>query len=52
MRPVSYGVASAGEAGALRALQIFRDEIDRVLALIGRPSVADLNPDYVVMPPA
>lgn len=45
-----HGTASAGERGALRALQIFRDEIDRVLALIGCPNVADLNPDYVVMP--
>ena len=45
-----HGTAAAGERGALRALQIFRDEIDRVLALIGCPSIADLNPDYVVMP--
>jgi len=45
-----HGTASAGEAGALRALQIFRDEIDRVLALIGCPSIADLSPDYVIMP--
>ena len=47
-----HGIASAGEAGALRALQIYRDEIDRVMALIGCPSVADLSPSYVVMPPA
>ena len=45
-----HGTASAGEAGARRALQIFHDEIDRVMALIGCTSVADLNPDYVVMP--
>jgi isopentenyl diphosphate isomerase/L-lactate dehydrogenase-like FMN-dependent dehydrogenase len=45
-----HGTASAGEAGALRAIQIFHDEIDRVMALIGCTSVADLNPDYVVMP--
>ena len=45
-----HGTAAAGERGALRALQIFRDEIDRVLALIGCTSIADLNPDYVVMP--
>ena len=45
-----HGTASAGEAGALRALQIFRDEIDRVMALIGCTSVADLSPDYVIMP--
>ena len=45
-----HGTASAGEAGALRALQIFHDEIDRVMALIGCTRVADLNPDFVVMP--
>jgi isopentenyl diphosphate isomerase/L-lactate dehydrogenase-like FMN-dependent dehydrogenase len=45
-----HGTAAAGERGALRALQIFRDEIDRVLALIGCPSIAELNPDYAVMP--
>ncbi len=45
-----HGTASAGEAGALRALQIFHDEIDRVMALIGCTSIADLNPGYVVMP--
>jgi isopentenyl diphosphate isomerase/L-lactate dehydrogenase-like FMN-dependent dehydrogenase len=45
-----HGTASAGEAGALRALQIFHDEIDRVMALIGCTSVADLNPGYVVIP--
>jgi isopentenyl diphosphate isomerase/L-lactate dehydrogenase-like FMN-dependent dehydrogenase len=42
-----HGTASAGEAGALRALQIYRDEIDRVLALIGCTSVAELNRDFV-----
>ncbi len=45
-----HGTASAGEAGALRALQIYRDEIDRVMAMIGCASVADLNPGYVAMP--
>ena len=44
-----HGTASAGEPGALRALQIYRDEIDRVMALIGA-SIADLNPEYVAMP--
>ena len=46
-----HGTASAGEAGALRALQIYRDEIDRVMALLGVTNVADLTPDHVVMPP-
>jgi isopentenyl diphosphate isomerase/L-lactate dehydrogenase-like FMN-dependent dehydrogenase len=42
-----HGTASAGEAGALRALQIYRDEIDRVLALVGCTNIAELGPDHV-----
>jgi isopentenyl diphosphate isomerase/L-lactate dehydrogenase-like FMN-dependent dehydrogenase len=34
----------------MRALQIYRDEIDRVLALIGCTSVTDLGPDHVILP--
>jgi len=47
-----HGTASAGEAGALRALQIYRDEIDRVLALMGVTDVAQLNREHVIMPAA
>jgi isopentenyl diphosphate isomerase/L-lactate dehydrogenase-like FMN-dependent dehydrogenase len=45
-----HGTAAAGEAGALRALQIYRDEIDRVLALVGCTSIAELTPEHVEMP--
>jgi len=45
-----HGTASAGEAGARRALEIYRDEIDRVLGLIGCTSVAELSTEYVEMP--
>jgi isopentenyl diphosphate isomerase/L-lactate dehydrogenase-like FMN-dependent dehydrogenase len=45
-----HGTAAAGERGARRALQIYRDEIDRVLALIGVTSVAELGPDQVILP--
>jgi isopentenyl diphosphate isomerase/L-lactate dehydrogenase-like FMN-dependent dehydrogenase len=45
-----HGTATAGEAGALRALAIYREEIDRVLALLGCRSIADLTPDYLVLP--
>jgi isopentenyl diphosphate isomerase/L-lactate dehydrogenase-like FMN-dependent dehydrogenase len=45
-----YGMASAGRAGAIRAIQLYRDEIDRVLGLIGCQDVADLGPQHVVMP--
>jgi len=34
-RATLYGTAVAGEAGAARAIEIYRDEIDRMLALIG-----------------
>ena len=42
-----YGTAVAGQAGAVRALEIYRDEIDRLLALIGCPGIAVLGRDYL-----
>jgi len=47
-----YGTAVGGQAGAARAIEIFRDEIDRLLALIGCPGVADLNREYLALPSA
>ncbi len=49
-RATLYGTAVAGEAGAARAIEIYRDEIDRVLGLIGCPGVAALGPDYLTKP--
>ncbi len=46
-RPTLYGTAVGGEAGAARAITLFREEIDRTLALIGCRSVAALNRDYL-----
>ena len=43
-----YGTAVAGQAGAARAIEIFREEIDRMLALIGCPGVASISRDYLV----
>jgi isopentenyl diphosphate isomerase/L-lactate dehydrogenase-like FMN-dependent dehydrogenase len=51
-RATLYGTAAAGEAGAARAIAILREEIDRVLALIGCPDVEALDPGYVVLPRA
>ncbi|HTE15936.1 MAG TPA: alpha-hydroxy acid oxidase [Burkholderiales bacterium] len=45
-----HGVAAAGEAGARRALQIYRDEVDRVLALVGCTDVAQLTREHVELP--
>jgi L-lactate dehydrogenase (cytochrome)/(S)-mandelate dehydrogenase len=44
-----HGTAAAGEAGAARALQIYHDEIDRVLALVGCTSIDQLSRDHVDM---
>jgi isopentenyl diphosphate isomerase/L-lactate dehydrogenase-like FMN-dependent dehydrogenase len=49
-RSTLYGVAAGGQAGAARALTIFREEIDRVLALVGCRSITDLTPDFLHAP--
>ena len=46
-RATLYGVAAGGEPGAQRALTIFREEIDRVMGLLGCRSVAELGPEYL-----
>jgi len=51
-RPTLYGTAAGGEAGATRAIDIFREEIDRVLALIGCRSLAELDRDCLALPEA
>lgn len=50
-RSTLYGTAAAGEAGAARAITIFREEIDRTLALLGCSGIAALNRDYLALPP-
>jgi 4-hydroxymandelate oxidase len=46
-RPILWGLAADGEAGAARALQILRDELDLAMALAGAPTVADITRDLV-----
>jgi isopentenyl diphosphate isomerase/L-lactate dehydrogenase-like FMN-dependent dehydrogenase len=46
-RATLYGTAVAGEAGAARAIEIYRDEIDRLMALIGCPDLGALDADYL-----
>jgi (S)-mandelate dehydrogenase len=47
-RPTLYGVAAGGTAGATKALQIFRREIDLTQAQIGAPKIADLGPQFMM----
>jgi len=50
-RGTLYGVAAGGAAGAQRAIAIYREEIDRVLGLLGCPSIAQLGPQYLHIAP-
>jgi isopentenyl diphosphate isomerase/L-lactate dehydrogenase-like FMN-dependent dehydrogenase len=49
-RATLYGTAVGGEAGAARAIGLLREEIDRMLALLGCRSVAELGRQYLVLP--
>jgi (S)-mandelate dehydrogenase len=49
-RAALYGAAAGGEAGARRALQILKSEVDRVLALLGCASTAGLGLRHVRLP--
>ena len=45
----NFGVAAAGQAGAEKAIDILQQEIDRTLALIGRPRLTDLDHSAIRM---
>ncbi len=47
-RATLYGLAAGGQAGVEKALAILRDEVDRVLALLGCASVSELSPEHVM----
>lgn len=47
-RPVVWGLAAAGEAGARRVLDLLRAEVDLAMALCGCPTIADISRDLVV----
>ena len=49
-RPVVYGLASAGEAGVKKVLQMLRDELELAMALVGCPNVKDINRSIIVTP--
>jgi L-lactate dehydrogenase (cytochrome) len=49
-RPYWYGLGAGGEAGVRRCLEIFNGELDRALALVGRPTLAELDGEVVRVP--
>ena len=46
-RPVLWGLAVDGEAGARQVLQMLRDELDLAMALAGCPRIQDVTRDLV-----
>jgi len=50
-RPWAYGLAAAGEVGIASVLDVFRTGIARTLRLLGCPSLDDLGPDFIRLPP-
>ncbi|HET7160982.1 MAG TPA: alpha-hydroxy-acid oxidizing protein, partial [Burkholderiales bacterium] len=46
-RATLYGVAAGGHAGATRAIDLLREEISRVMALLGVTSVDALGPELL-----
>jgi isopentenyl diphosphate isomerase/L-lactate dehydrogenase-like FMN-dependent dehydrogenase len=51
-RPVLWGLAVDGEAGALRVLELLREELQLALALCGCASPGDLSRSHVQRAPA
>ena len=46
-RPYLYGLAAGGQAGAERAIEMLKIEIERNMALLGVSSVSEITPDHV-----
>jgi (S)-mandelate dehydrogenase len=51
-RSTLYGVCAGGEPGALRALEILRDEFTRTMQLCGARTVAEITPDLLASIPS
>ena len=49
-RPVLWGLAVNGQAGVTHALSILRDELERAMALSGRPNLASIDRSLVKVP--
>jgi isopentenyl diphosphate isomerase/L-lactate dehydrogenase-like FMN-dependent dehydrogenase len=50
-RAYAYGLAAAGEAGVVRALEILRDDVERTLRLLGCRVTRELDLSFVRFPP-
>lgn len=46
-RPALWGLAAGGEAGAVRVLELLRQELSRAMALVGAATLSDLTRDLI-----
>jgi (S)-mandelate dehydrogenase len=44
-RPTLYGAIAGGDAGAVKAVRILHDEVNKVMAQIGCPVLSEIGPD-------
>ena len=51
-RATLFGAMAAGEAGAWRALEILRDELQRTMQLMGAQKICDLDQSAIFRPAA
>jgi isopentenyl diphosphate isomerase/L-lactate dehydrogenase-like FMN-dependent dehydrogenase len=49
-RAYAYGLAAAGEAGVVRALEILRTDMERTLKLLGCAAVSRLDRSFLAAP--
>lgn len=49
-RPILWGLTLGGEEGAKAVLSTLRAELEHDMALLGVPSLAQLNEDYIIPP--
>merc|ERR1712151_863609 len=47
-RPTLVGMASYGEEGVEKVIQIFKDEMEMHMRLMGTPTIADMTSDLVI----
>jgi L-lactate dehydrogenase (cytochrome) len=49
-RPYIYGLAAGGQAGVERCLQLFKEELERGMALLGATTIRDIDGSYLFKP--
>jgi isopentenyl diphosphate isomerase/L-lactate dehydrogenase-like FMN-dependent dehydrogenase len=49
-RPWVWGLAARGQAGVELCLELFREDIERSMRLLGTPAVSAISPSHVALP--